>query len=115
MGDWNEDTSNRTVAAELEKEFGVVNVFKQKFPEENVFKTHIEGSQRIDYVLTLPWVADAISLIVYEPFKHRLKGDHRGFTSTSTKSCFLKTELMMYTIFWVGFFRAKIKQMWINT
>ena len=33
MGNWNEDTSKRTVAAELEKEFGVVDVFKRKFSE----------------------------------------------------------------------------------
>ena len=54
MGDWNKDTSHKYVAAELEKEFGLIDAFKRRFPENEVFKTHLEGSKRIDYVLTLP-------------------------------------------------------------
>ena len=68
MGDWNKDISHKTIAAELEKDFGLIDAFKRQFPEHNVFKMHLEGSKRIDYVLTLPWVADAMTNIVYEPF-----------------------------------------------
>ena len=78
MGDWNDDRGKKTFAAEAEKEFGLIDAFKQKFPDSEEFKTHIDGSKRIDYILTLPWIAEAMTNIVYEPFQYRLAGDHRG-------------------------------------
>ena len=78
MGDWNDDRGKKIFAAEAEKEFGLVDAYKQKFPDSEEFKTHIDGSKRIDYVFTLPWIADAMTNIVYEPFQYRLTGNHRG-------------------------------------
>ena len=78
MGDWNKESSRKLFADEVQKEFGLVDAFKRRFPKNEVFKTHIDGSKRIDYVLTLPWVADAMTSIVYEPFCYRMTGDHRG-------------------------------------
>ena len=78
MGDWNNNRGKRTFAAEAEKKFGLIDAFKRRFPNSDEFKTHIDGSKRIDYVLTLPWIADAMTNIVYEPFQYRLTGNHRG-------------------------------------
>ena len=78
MGDWNDDRGKKTFTVEAEKEFGLIDAFKRKFPNSEEFKTHIDGSKRIDYVLTLPWIADAMTNIVYKPFQYRLAGNHRG-------------------------------------
>ena len=50
MGDWNESIYDNN-ARELFIEFGLVDVFGQKYPLVKDFKTYMQGHCRIDFVL----------------------------------------------------------------
>ena len=79
MGDWNDTPFKTDLFADLNQEFGLTDIFKARFPDHREFKTFIDGQRRIDYVLSLPWVANAVETFVYEPFMYRMTRDHRGF------------------------------------
>jgi hypothetical protein len=79
VGDWNEECKGTSSSQKLCNEFGLVNIFTRLYPEHKQFKTHIRGSRTIDFALTFPDIADKVTNFVYEPFKYRLKGDHRAF------------------------------------
>jgi hypothetical protein len=79
LGDWNEECKGTSSSQKLCNEFGLVNIFTRLYPEHKQFKTHIRGSRTIDFALTFPDIADKVTNFVYEPFKYRLKGDHRAF------------------------------------
>ena len=80
MGDFNEeydsepDSLPRVAAAG-----GLVDLMQERLGH-SFFKTHIDGSKRIDYVLVSPNIMEACQAAGYDAFKTRFsKSDHRGF------------------------------------
>jgi hypothetical protein len=79
IGDWNEECKGTSTSQKLCDEFGLVNVFKQLYPNQKQFKTYMRGSRTIDFALAPPELANRVTNFVYEPFMYRLKGDHRAY------------------------------------
>lgn len=90
MGDWNELSVLTSTSAKLCQDFGLVDVWHHQHPD-NEFKTHLQGSRRIDFTITTKELTDKAK-IIYGPFYQRLAGDHQGFYLK-----FAKTDLFRNT------------------
>ena len=76
MGDWNETCQGNSTSYKLCRAIGLVDVWKLHHPETE-FNSYLRGSRRIDFVLAPREIAQKMN-IIYEPFKQRGDGDHRG-------------------------------------
>ena len=80
IGDWNEECMGRSNSKQSCDEFGLVNNFHGKFPNQKKIKTYQRGSTFIDYGLIHRDLVDKVVRITYEPYGYqRSKGDHRGW------------------------------------
>jgi endonuclease/exonuclease/phosphatase family metal-dependent hydrolase len=78
MGDFNEDLETDSDGLRSAT-MGLIDLMQVKIGHKN-FSTHIDGQNRIDFVLATPRVVGACIHAGYEPFQHRFETDHRGFT-----------------------------------
>jgi hypothetical protein len=78
MGDFNEalDVTYDGMTKMCSK-LGLEDIMFQELGQDS-FNTYVDGTERIDYVLADPWIADACISACYEPFQFRFKGDHRN-------------------------------------
>ena len=63
IGDWNEECIGKSNSKKLCDEFGLVNIFKRKFPNHEKFKTYQEGSICIDYGLIHKDLIDGVDYV----------------------------------------------------
>ena len=90
VGDWNETCKGNSSSQKLCDWFWLVDArasINLNHPELNTFR---DGSRRIflspvTSTFILPWIKS----FIYELFKYRLSGDHRGFMLTSMFTNFL--------------------------
>jgi hypothetical protein len=77
MGDFNEDleTGNEGLRGAT---MGLIDLMHVKIGHQK-FSTHIDGQSLIDFVFAMPRVVSACTHAGYEPFRHRIETDHRGF------------------------------------
>jgi hypothetical protein len=54
VGDWNEECKGTPTSQKLCDEFGLVNIFKQVYPNQKQFKTYMRGSRTINFALAPP-------------------------------------------------------------
>ena len=79
IGDWNKKCIRKSYAKKLCDEFGLVNIFHSKVPNNEKSKTYHEGSPFIDYGLIHKDLSDQVDYVIYEPFGYRKeKEDHRS-------------------------------------
>ena len=78
-GNWNGEYIGSFNSKQLCDEFGLVNIFHEKFPNQEKFKTYQEGSTFIDYGLIHKDLIDKVDQVMYELFRYQKgKGVHRG-------------------------------------
>ena len=77
-GDWNEECSNTSTPQEICDSFGLVDIWKYKYPDHPEFKTYLRGRKRIDFMLISQNLVPAVNNVIYEPFWYRFGGDHRA-------------------------------------
>ena len=68
IGDWNEECMGHSNSKKLCEEFGLVNIFHEKYPNHKKIKTYQKGSIFIDYGLIHRDLLEKIEIVTYEPF-----------------------------------------------
>ena len=78
MGDWNSPSTSSPIQS-LMTDLGLVDPWLSLHPNHPDFPTYHRGRRRIDFALVSSELCPYITTFIYEPFKYRLSGDHRGF------------------------------------